>query len=99
MKSKRAALCSLFVVASCFLVLRVPLMYRQSGGQDEDWFSVPGFTIATEGVPRVPYAPERRRESVFYKADQVLTALPPAFFYAQAPCFSLLPPGFGTARL
>ncbi len=80
-------------------MLRVPLMYRQSGGQDEDWFSVPGFTIATEGVPRVPYAPERRRESVFYKADQVLTALPPAFFYAQAPCFHVLPPGFGTARL
>ena len=82
-----------------FLILRGPLMYRQQGGQDEDSYSVPGYTVATEGIPRLPYVPERRRESVFFKADEVLTTLPPAFFYWQAPWFWLLPAGYGTARL
>ncbi len=66
---------------------------------DEDWFAIPGWTVAQEGVPRVPYAPERHPESVFYWADVALYALPPAYFYWQAPLHWLLPPGCGTSRL
>ena len=90
---------TLAAIMLVFLVVRAPLMYRQPGGQDEDSYSVPGYTVATEGIPRLPYVPERRRESVFFKADKVLTTLPPAFFYWQAPWFWVLPAGYGTARL
>ncbi len=97
-RSRRAAVV-LAAAAAAFLLLRVPVMYRQPGGMDEDWFAVPGWTVAQEGIPRVPYAPERNRESVFYKADETLFALPPAYHYWQAPFFLALPAGYGTARL
>ena len=98
-RSPRTAGVILAGIMLAFLVLRGPLMYRQPGGQDEDSYSVPGYTVATEGIPRLPYVPERRRESVFFKADVVLTTLPPAFFYWQAPWYWILPAGYGTARL
>jgi hypothetical protein len=78
---------------------RFPLLYRLPGALDEDWFAVPGWTVAREGIPRIPYAPERERTSVFYRADQMLFALPPAYFYWQAPFFWILPAGNGTARV
>jgi 4-amino-4-deoxy-L-arabinose transferase-like glycosyltransferase len=43
--------------------------------------------------------PERDRACIFYKADEALFALPPAYFYWQALFFLALPPGYGTARL
>jgi len=61
-----------------FLIMRVPLMYRQPGGQDEEWFAVPGYTVAQEGVPRLPFVPSRDRQCVFYRADDAVFALPPA---------------------
>lgn len=76
-----------------------PLIYRQAGGQDEHLFAVPGWTVAREGVPRIPYVPGRDPASVFYRADEALFALPPAYFYWQAPFFLVLPAGYGTARL
>ncbi len=82
-----------------FLLMRVPLMYRQPGGQDEEWFAVPGWTVAREGVPRIPFVPSRDKASVFYRADEALFALPPVYFYWQAPFYLLLPAGYGTARL
>jgi hypothetical protein len=82
-----------------FLVVRVPLIYRQAGGQDEHLFAVPGWTVAREGVPRIPYVPGRDPASVFYRADEALFALPPAYFYWQALFFLVLPAGYGTARL
>lgn len=95
----RRALIVLVAAAGAFLLMRVPVMYRQPGGMDEDWFAAPGWTVAHEGIPRVPYAPERNRESVFFKADEALFALPPAYHYWQAPFFLVLPAGYGTARL
>lgn len=86
-------------VMTIFLVMRVPLMYRQPGGQDEEWFAVPGYTVAQEGVPRIPFVPSRDRQCVFYRADDAVFALPPAYFYWQAPFFLVLPAGYGTARL
>ncbi|NUQ62828.1 MAG: glycosyltransferase family 39 protein [Pirellulales bacterium] len=86
-------------VAAVFLAVRVPLMYRQCGGNDEDWFSVPGWTVAHEGIPRVPYAPSRDPRCAFYRVDEAMFGLPPAYFYWQAPFFLALPDGYGTARL
>lgn len=86
-------------VILAFLVVRVPLMYRQPGGHDEEWFAVPGYTVAKEGVPRLPLVPSRDRDGFFYRADEMLFALPPAYFYWQAPFFLALPAGYGTARM
>ena len=97
-RSPRFAWISIAAMAA-FLALRLPLMYRQPGGQDEDWYAVPGYTVASEGIPRIPYAPSRDPQSIFYRADEALFALPPAYFYWQAPFFLLFPPGYGTARL
>lgn len=74
-------------------------MFRQPGGMDEDWYAVPGWTVAHQGIPRVPYAPSREPDRAFYRADEVLFALPPGYFYWQAPFFLVLPAGYGTARL
>jgi hypothetical protein len=89
----------LAVIWLCFLLLRVPPLVHQAGGTDEEWYAVPGWTVAYEGIPRIPFVPERNRESVFWKADIALFALPPALHYVQAPFFWMLPAGYPTARL
>jgi 4-amino-4-deoxy-L-arabinose transferase-like glycosyltransferase len=95
-RSSRIAL-GLILVA--FVIIRAPILFRHYGGQDEEWYAVPGLTVAQSGIPRVPYAPSRRLDSCFYKVDEALLALPPAYFYWQAPFFWALPAGYGTARL
>ena len=95
----RSSLAALGLILAAFCLLRVPVLYRHFGGQDEYWYAIPGLTVAQSGIPRVPYAPCRNRESCFYKVDEALLALPPAYFYWQAPFFWLLPAGYGTARL
>ncbi len=95
----RRSLLILACIAAAFLGLRVPIMYRQYGGFDEEWYSIPGWTVAREGIPRIPYAPSRDPNWIYYQADRALFALPPAYFYWQAPFFLLLPDGYGTARL
>jgi hypothetical protein len=89
----------MMLIAVAFLAARGPQLWLQPGGQDEDWFAVPGWTVATEGLPRAPYAPYERRDSAFYRADAAIFALPPAYFYWQAPLYWVLPAGYGVARL
>ncbi|QDT44647.1 Dolichyl-phosphate-mannose-protein mannosyltransferase [Gimesia alba] len=82
-----------------FLLWRIPIVLREAGGQDEEWFAIPGWTIWQEGIPRVPYAPQRQTGSAFYKADEALFALPPLFYYVSAPLYAVLPPTYSTTRL
>ncbi|MAC55143.1 MAG: 4-amino-4-deoxy-L-arabinose transferase [Gimesia sp.] len=90
---------SLVVIILLFLIWRVPLVMREAGGQDEEWFAIPGSTIWQEGIPRVPFVPQRNRESAFYNVDKALFALPPLFYYASAPLYAVLPPTYSTTRL
>jgi hypothetical protein len=82
-----------------FVVLRLPGILLSPGGQDEQCYAPPGYTVATEGIPRLPYVRNEDPDNPFYKADEALFALPPGFFYLQAPGFLLFPPGYATSRL
>ncbi|MEK6257581.1 MAG: glycosyltransferase family 39 protein [Planctomycetota bacterium] len=81
------------------LIVRLPVIYCQPGGQDEDVYAIPGYTVSQEGIPRAPYYPSRDLDSVYYKADECLFAEPPASFYWQGFFFLVFPPVYGTARL
>ncbi len=87
------------ILLAAFLAARLPPILRQAGGPDEEWYAVPGLTVAREGVPRVPYARATDPGSVFLGAERLLFAMPPLSFYAQAPFFLVLPPTYATARL
>lgn len=87
------------IVVVVFIALRLPTALLSAGGQDEEWYGVPGMTIAREGIPRVPYARATDIGSVFVGADELLFAQPPLSFYAQAPFFLTLGGNYGTARL
>ena len=89
----------LALVIAAFLGLRLPPILHQAGRADEDWYAVPGLTVAKEGVPRVPYSRATGPGSVFLGAERLLFAMPPLSFYAQAPFFLALPPTYSTARL
>lgn len=82
-----------------FLLFRVPMVLKQAGGQDEQWFTIPGYMIAKEGVPSLPYVVAREPNCVFYAADRALFCLPPAFHYVQAPFFWIFPAGHPVGRL
>lgn len=82
-----------------FLLLRLPTIYLQPGGEDEDCYAVAGLTILKTGLPQLPHVPSRDMHSVYYRADQVLYAEPPLSFYLQAGLYSFLPDVYGTARL
>ena len=82
-----------------FIAVRYPQMVRQPGGQDEDYYAAPGWAILQGGTPRIPYVPSRDRSSVFYRADEALFTLPPAYFYLQAGVYWLIGPGYGQGRL
>ena len=82
-----------------FCILRLPALIHQHGGEDEQFFSVPGWTVWREGIPRIPYLPTRNRETFLENADRCLMALPPAQFYVQAVFFAIFPPGYPTSRL
>ncbi|MBL8850790.1 MAG: glycosyltransferase family 39 protein [Planctomycetaceae bacterium] len=97
--SRRSAWIGLALIGALFLALRMPVMYHQPGGYDEDFYAVPGLTILQGGVPRLPHVPARNPESVFIHADHVLYSEPPLYFYFQAALYSLLPDVYGTARL
>jgi hypothetical protein len=87
------------LILVAFVVLRLPTALKQPGGQDEEFFAVPGYTVVHEGIPRIPYFPVRNPDAFFHRADELLFALPPGLFYLQAPFFLLFPPGYPTARL
>jgi 4-amino-4-deoxy-L-arabinose transferase-like glycosyltransferase len=82
-----------------FLAIRLPAVWMSPASQDEEWYSVPGLTVAREGVPRVPYARADAEDSVYVGSDRLLFAMPPGLFYAEAIWFRLLPVRHGTARL
>jgi hypothetical protein len=88
----------LFAISLVFLAWRTPVMYREPGGMDE-CYAVPGLTIVQDGLPRLPHAPARNPESVFYGAEILLFAEPPLSFYYQALFYALLPDVYGTGRL
>lgn len=98
-ETSRSVMGILCVMIAALAMLRLPFILFGPGMQDENWFSVPGWTVAHEGIPRMPYVPVEDRESVFYRANEVLFALPPAFFYVQAPFFWIFPATYATARL
>ncbi len=82
-----------------FLLARCPTAWHAPASQDEEWYGVPGLTVAREGIPRVPYCRAREEGSVFNGAEQILFAQPPLSFYVQSPFFAVLPPGYGAARV
>jgi len=98
-ETPRLVLVFLGVVIAALAILRLPFIVFGPGMQDENWFSVPGWTVANAGIPRMPYVPVEDRESVFYRAHDILFALPPALFYAQAPFFWIFPATYTTARI
>ena len=70
------------VIILLFVCVRLPAVLHAPASQDEEWYGVPGLTVATEGIPRVPYCRAREEGSVFQGAEQVLFAQPPLSFYA-----------------
>jgi hypothetical protein len=99
LRPSRLCAAVLAVIVGAFVSVRVPLMYRLPGGQDEDYYAVPGSTILRDGIPRIPYVPSRDPNGVFYQADHVLFALPPAYFYWQAAVYWIAGPSYGSGRL
>ena len=99
MTTKRRPWLWLIIPIAAYIVLRLPMLIHAPGGQDEQWFAVPGWTVWKEGVPRIPYLPTRQRGTFFENADRCLMALPPALFYVQAPFHAIFPPGYATSRI
>ena len=87
------------LVLVLFLAARAPTIIHSSASQDEQWYGIPGLTVAVEGIPRVPYCRARDEGSVFQGAEKILFAQPPLSFYAQAPFFAVLPDGYAAARV
>jgi len=90
---------ALAAIILAFVAVRLPVVLQSPASQDEEWYGVPGYTVAKEGLPRVPYVRAREQGSVFFGAEQILFAQPPLGFYAQAPFFMLLPAGYAAARM
>jgi 4-amino-4-deoxy-L-arabinose transferase-like glycosyltransferase len=86
-------------IIGAFLVIRLPVIARQPGGHDEEFYAFPGLTIVADGIPRLPHVPQRDPSRVFYGADRAFFAEPPLYFYAQAGLYAVLPDVYGTARL
>ncbi len=94
----RWALVVLGLILAAFVAIRGPLMARQPGGLDEEYYAIPGLTILEGGIPRMPHVPQRDPARVFYRADEALFAEPPLSFYWQAVFFAVLPDTYGAAR-
>jgi hypothetical protein len=95
----RTHLAWLLIPIALFVVLRLPPLLHQPGGQDEQFFSVPGLLVWQEGIPRIPYLPTTNRMTFFAGADKCLMALPPGLFYCQAIFYAIFPAGYPTSRL
>jgi hypothetical protein len=87
------------LVCFAFLAFRGLPMFLQPGGQDEEYYAVPGWAILQTGIPHLPHVPARNVESVFFRGEECLFAEPPFYFYCQAILFWILPHTYGTARL
>ncbi|TWT53524.1 hypothetical protein Pla22_11530 [Rubripirellula amarantea] len=97
-KTKRQWLWVLLPI-TLYVALRLPILVHAPGGQDEQWFAVPGWTVWNEGIPRIPYLPTKDRSTFFENADVCMFTLPPALFYVQAPFHAIFPPGYPTSRI
>jgi 4-amino-4-deoxy-L-arabinose transferase-like glycosyltransferase len=95
---KRCAVAA-WLLALAAVAIRLPAAIHQCGGQDEDYFSVAGWTLLETGVPSIPYAPSLNEKGVFYKANEILFALPPGFFFAEAAVFKVVGPSYAAGRL
>ncbi len=95
----RADWAGLAALALILICVRLPVILRQIPAQDEDYFAVPGATILKEGIPRIPYMPSRNPAGAFYRADEMLFTLPPAYFYWQAGWYAALGPSTAVARI
>lgn len=95
---RRWGLLPLLAICLAFVTLRLPIAVRQIPAQDEDYFAVPGLTILRQGIPRIPYMPSRNPQGAFYKADEMLFALPPLYFYLEAAMYAVAGPSTGAAR-
>lgn len=90
---------SLLLLLGLTFAFRLPPILCQAGRIDEECYAVPGLTILRTGLPQLPHFPTRNPGSMFYRADEVLYAEPPLFFYVQAGLYALLSPSYATARL
>jgi 4-amino-4-deoxy-L-arabinose transferase-like glycosyltransferase len=88
-----------WIVALAAVAIRLPSIIHQSGGQDEDYFAVAGWTLLQTGSPSIPYTPSLNERGVFYKANEILYALPPGFFLAEAGVFKFVGPSYAAGRL
>ncbi len=82
-----------------YIIARLPPVFHAAGAMDEQFFSIPGYTVATEGIPRIPFLPAKKRETFFEGADVCLFALPPALHYCQAPFYWFMPLTNAAARM
>ncbi len=96
---KRRAWVAFLAIIIGLLVVRIPVMYREPGEMDEEFYAIPGLMILSGGIPRMPYFPDRCKESVLYGADKIVFSIPPLSFYMQAIFYALLPAVYGTARM
>jgi 4-amino-4-deoxy-L-arabinose transferase-like glycosyltransferase len=96
--SLRSAMIWLSAIVVAYLAFRVPIMLHEPARLDEH-YAVPGWTITKTGLPQLPHLPCRDPSKVYYRADEVLYAEPPLYFYVQAVCFLLLPDTIGAARV
>lgn len=87
------------LILAAFVAVRLPVLWRQPGGIDEQYYGIPGLTILESGVPRLPHVPQRDPTRIFYLADHALFAEPPLSFYWQAVFYSVLPDRYGAARV
>jgi len=95
----RRSVLVLATIIAALVVVRLPVIDRQPGGHDEEFYAVPGLTVLEDGVPRLPHVPQRDPSRVFYRADVAFFAEPPLYFYVQALFYAVLPHEHGTARL
>jgi hypothetical protein len=89
----------LAAILTAFALIRGPALWQMAGGMDEELFAIPGWTVWNEGVPRIPYMPPRSPSSGFWESSTVTFALPPLYYYWQAPLHGLLGPGYPAARV
>jgi len=97
--NERRCAIAIWAVALTAVLVRLPAAIHQSGGQDEDYFTVAGWSLLKTGVPRIPYAPSLNKDGYFYKANETLFALPPGFFAAEAAVFQVVGPSYAAGRL
>ncbi len=89
----------LFAIVVAFLLFRAPPLIHQPGRIDEECYAVPGMTILQTGLPQLPHMPSRNPSSMFYRADEILYAEPPLYFYLQSIFYAVLPVSYPTGRL